>query len=101
VDEGDTLSPFFESIVDCGLDQSPASEFADRFDSYSRIRTDLPTIFVQKVLQQILCFLASGLQFKTDVDIFGVFPENNHVHLFRFFHGTGNTGEMADGLRQA
>jgi len=46
-------------------------------------------------------FPAYRFQFKTDVHVFRIFPENDHVHLLRSFTGLGTPGKYRTGRTQA
>ena len=78
-----------ESILHGHLHQASGAETADGLDADARPGPDPAPLFPVDEIDQLLGHGGFGFPFVADVNVFGVFPEDHHVHIFRAFMGLG------------
>ena len=96
VNQGNTLLPMGKGILNGHSNKTFGAKGTDRLDSNPRTFTDFLPQLLLKELYDPHCLFGPCLPLNSRIDIFGVFPEDNHVYLFRMFHGAWSPGKIPD-----
>ena len=95
VDKGHRLAVIRQSELDSCTDKTLRSGDRHRFETKSRVGTDLPAELVLYELEQLLRLVGTLLELLPRINILGVLPEDHHVNQTRVLHWRGHPVEPA------
>ncbi len=96
MNQGDTVFLAPQGVFDGPANQTLAARTTDRFDPDPGIVVQSFSGLVRDPFSKFIGFRTSSRPFNPGVDILGIFPEDDHIHLFRMAHGAGNSGKITD-----
>ena len=85
----------FHGVFQGHADQALAAAFGHGLDADGRGQVQGAAQLVIEEMDEALGLGAVGGPFDAGIDVFGVFPEDHHVDLFRLLHGAGHPGIIA------
>src|SRR6185436_5169622 len=103
VDKSDAFTLLGDRILNGGTDQTLGAWPADRFDAQADLvhrggaETNLfksRRQFTLNKIEELFCLRAPRLIINSGINVFGVFPEDDHIHFLRMFDWRGNPVEV-------